>query len=89
RVAPHIIVGLGSGALDGELRALDIVRRYDPAAVVIVVFIPTRETGSADAPHPTLEDVSVLIAKAGDAFGSMEVCKMGRRAYHACDWHGY
>ena len=53
-IAPHIIVGLGSGALDGELRALEIVRRYDPAAVVIVVFIPTRGTGCADAPYPAL-----------------------------------
>jgi len=34
-IAPHIIVGLGNGALDGELRALEIVKRYDPAAVVI------------------------------------------------------
>ena len=67
-IAPHIIVGLGSGALDGELRALEIVRRYDPAAVVIVVFIPTRGTGCADAPHPALEDVSTVIAKARQIF---------------------
>jgi len=67
-IAPHIIVGLGSGALDGELRALEIVRRYNPAAVVIVVFIPTRGTGCADAPHPALEDVSAVIAKARQMF---------------------
>ena len=67
-IAPHIIVGLGSGALDGELRALEIVRRYDPAAVVIVVFIPTRGTGCADASPPALEDVSAVIAKARQIF---------------------
>jgi|GEM_PF-6716066 len=33
-IAPHIIVGLGNGALDGELRALEIVRRYSRAVSV-------------------------------------------------------
>ena len=32
-IAPPIIVGLGNGALDGELRALEIVRRYDLSVV--------------------------------------------------------
>ena len=67
-LAPHIIVGLHSGVLDGELRALEIVRRYNPDAVVIVVFIPTKGTVCADAPHPKLDDVASVIAAARQKF---------------------
>ncbi|HIE32378.1 MAG TPA: hypothetical protein EYP67_08420 [Methanosarcinales archaeon] len=67
-IAPHIIVGLDNGAIDGELRALEVVRRYDPDAVVIVVFIPTKGTYSADATPPELDDVAAVITSARQMF---------------------
>ncbi|MEA1944011.1 MAG: hypothetical protein U9N07_01520 [Euryarchaeota archaeon] len=67
-LAPHIIVGLHNGVPDGELRALEIVRRYNPDAVVIVVFIPTKGTVCADAPHPKLNDVASVIVTARQKF---------------------
>jgi hypothetical protein len=67
-IAPHIIVGLNNGALDCELRAVEMVKKYDPDVVVIVVFIPTKNTACASAPPPALEDVVSVIAKARQEF---------------------
>jgi lipoyl synthase len=67
-IAPHIIVGLNNGALDGEFRAVEMVKKYDPDVVVIVVFIPTKNTACASAPPPALEDVVSVIAKARQEF---------------------
>jgi len=67
-IAPHIITGLNNGALDGEFRAIKMVKKYDPDVVVIVVFIPTKHTTCASAPPPALEDVVSVIAKARQEF---------------------
>lgn len=67
-IAPHIITGLNNGALDGEFRAIRMVKKYDPDVVVIVVFIPTKHTACARAPPPALEDVVSVIAKARQEF---------------------
>jgi hypothetical protein len=66
--APHIIVGLNNGVLDCEFRAVEMVKKYDPDVVVIVVFIPTKNTACASALPPALEDVISVIAKARQEF---------------------
>lgn len=63
-IAPHIIVGLNHGKLDGEFIAIDMVKKYNPNVVVIVVFIPTKGTNCADAPRPLVEDVAKVIIRA-------------------------
>jgi uncharacterized radical SAM superfamily protein len=67
-IAPHIIAGLNNGALDGEFRAVEMVKKYDLDVVVIVVFIPTKNTACAGTPPPDLEDVVSVIAKARQEF---------------------
>jgi len=67
-IAPHIITGLNNGALDGEFRAMKMVKKYNPKVVVIVVFIPTKHTACASAPPPSLEDVVSVIATARQEF---------------------
>jgi uncharacterized radical SAM superfamily protein len=67
-IAPHIIAGLNNGALDGEFRAVEMVKKYDPDVVVIVVFIPTKNTACAGTPPTDLEDVVSVIAKARQEF---------------------
>lgn len=67
-IAPHIIVGLNNGMLDGEFEAIEMVRKYDPAVVVIVVFIPTKGTAGEGSQHPALKDVATVVAKARQAF---------------------
>ena len=67
-IAPHIITGLNNGAIDGEFRAIKMVKKYDPDVVVIVVFIPTKHTACASAPPPAIEDIVSLIAAARQEF---------------------
>ena len=67
-LAPHIIVGLNNGKLKGEFRALDVVKKFNPAVVVIVVFIPTKGTSLEGIAPPELEDVAKVITKAREMF---------------------
>jgi uncharacterized radical SAM superfamily protein len=67
-IAPHIITGLNNGAIDGEFRAIRMVKKYDPDIVVIVVFIPTKHTACANAPPPALEDIVSVITAARQEF---------------------
>ncbi|PCJ50222.1 MAG: radical SAM protein [Gammaproteobacteria bacterium] len=39
-ISPHIVIGLHYGKLLGEANALDIISRYDIAALVLVVIMP-------------------------------------------------
>ncbi|CAG0979634.1 MAG: hypothetical protein OIN86_02830 [Candidatus Methanoperedens sp.] len=68
RLAPHIIVGLHNGELKGEIRALEIARKFNPEVVVIVVFIPTKGTALQGAAPPGIEDVVKVITKAREMF---------------------
>ena len=67
-LAPHVIVGLHYGELKGEFRALEMVRKFDPEVVVIVVFIPTKGTALEGTAPPKLEDVAKVITKAREMF---------------------
>ena len=67
-LAPHIIVGLQDGKLKGEFRALEIVKKFNPEVVVIVVFIPTKGTSMEGTAPPKLEDVVKVMIKAREMF---------------------
>lgn len=67
-LAPHIIVGLDRGRLKGEWKALEMVRKFDPETVVIVVFIPTKGTALEEASPPQIGDVARVITKAREMF---------------------
>ncbi len=67
-LAPHIIVGLHNGKLKGEFRALDVVKKFNPEVVVIVVFIPTKGTSMEGIAPPDIEDVTKVITKAREMF---------------------
>jgi uncharacterized radical SAM superfamily protein len=67
-LAPHIIVGLNNGELKGEFRALEMVRKFKPEVVVIVVFIPTKGTVLGGIKPPKIEDVVKVISKARELF---------------------
>ena len=67
-LAPHIIVGLQGGELDGEFNALELVKKYDPEVVVIVVFIPTDGTEYENIPKPDHKDVIRVITYARQMF---------------------
>lgn len=67
-LAPHIITGLHKGKLKGEFRALEMVKKFDPEVVVIVVFIPTKGTALEGIMPPKFEDVVKVITKAREMF---------------------
>lgn len=67
-LAPHVIVGLHYGELRGEFRALEMVKKFNPEVVVIVVFIPTKGTSMERTAPPKLEDVVKVITKAREMF---------------------
>lgn len=67
-LAPHIIVGLHNGKLKGEFRALEMVKKFNPEVVVIVVFIPTKGTALGGNAPPTVEDVVRVITTAREMF---------------------
>lgn len=68
RLAPHIIVGLHNGELKGEIKALEMVRKFNPEVIVIVVCIPTKGTASEGAAPPEIEGVVKIITKAREMF---------------------
>lgn len=67
-IAPHVIVGLHNGELRGEFKALEIVKKFNPEVVVIVVFIPTKGTALEGTAPPKLEDVVKVITTARKMF---------------------
>lgn len=67
-IAPHIIVGLYNGELKGEFRALEMIRKFKPEVVVIVVFISTKGTALSGIRPPKIEDVVKVITRARELF---------------------
>jgi len=56
-LVPHILVGLHRGKLLGEFKAVELVARYKPRAVVIITLIPLDGTPMWNMSPPTPEDV--------------------------------
>ncbi len=57
-VVPHVIVGLNEGKLDGELKALQMIKQIKPAALVIIAFMPIHGTVMAKTPPPKPVDIA-------------------------------
>ena len=61
---PHVIVGLNDGKLDGELKALQMIRQVTPSAIVIIAFMPIHGTVMAKVPPPKPADIAKVAALA-------------------------
>src|SRR3990170_1259187 len=61
---PHVIVGLQNGRLNGEFQALSMISRFNPSAVVIIVFMPIPGTEMAAVKPPQPSEVARVIATA-------------------------
>ncbi|MCW3996418.1 MAG: radical SAM protein [Candidatus Bathyarchaeota archaeon] len=66
--APHVIVGLNQGKLDGEQKALQMIRQVEPAALVIIAFMPIHGTPMENTPPPKPTDIAKVIALARQMF---------------------
>jgi uncharacterized radical SAM superfamily protein len=61
---PHIVAGLNYGKIKAEYKALDIIRRYRPDALVIVVLTPLAGTPMFNVSPPSPLEIGRLIARA-------------------------
>jgi len=61
---PHIVVGLDHGKIKGEYRAIEIIKRYDPEALVIVSFMPLSGTPMEKFLPPSPQEIATVIATA-------------------------
>jgi uncharacterized radical SAM superfamily protein len=64
QLVPHIVAGLFYGRIKGEYQALELLSRYKPSALVIVVLTPLKGTAMAGLNPPSPLEVARLIAKA-------------------------
>ena len=67
-IVPHVIVGLNDGKLDGEMQALQMIKKIEPAALVIIAFMPIPGTDMAKTPPPKPTDISKVAAIARQMF---------------------
>jgi len=60
-VVPHVLVGLHYGKLKGEMRALEIISKYSPSALVIIAFMPIRGTPMENVKPPSPLDIAKIM----------------------------
>ncbi len=73
-LAPHIVAGLDHGRMRAELKALEIIRRFDPAVVVIVVLTGLPGTPMASVKPPPAVEIARLIARARLLMPGVPLC---------------
>jgi len=61
-VIPHILLGLHHGRIHGELQALEVISRYSPSALVIIVLRPIHATPMEAVSPPSPREVGKFIA---------------------------
>ena len=62
--APHVIVGLHDGELEGEFHALKMISSVEPSALVVIAFMPIRGTAMAEVKPPQPADIAKVTATA-------------------------
>jgi uncharacterized radical SAM superfamily protein len=63
-LVPHVLVGLHYGRLKGELQALEMIKKHEPSAVIIISFMPIHGTKMENVPPPTPMDIGRVILTA-------------------------
>ncbi|UCH02695.1 MAG: radical SAM protein [Candidatus Bathyarchaeota archaeon] len=61
---PHVVVGLHYGKLKGETRSLEMISKYTPKALVIIAFIPIKNTVMGTITPPTSKEIAYIITEA-------------------------
>ena len=61
---PHVLVGLHYGELKGELNALKMISKYNPSALIIIVFFPIKGTVMEKINPPPPRKVAEIIVQA-------------------------
>ncbi|NPA32831.1 MAG: radical SAM protein [Aquificae bacterium] len=62
RIVPHVIVGLHYGKIKGEFRAIDMIAKHEPDALVLVVVMPYYGKARFQlVPPPSAEETARVI----------------------------
>jgi uncharacterized radical SAM superfamily protein len=73
-IAPHVCVGLQRGELDGELNALDLLKKtVVPSAIALIAFRPTRGTELESCAPPSAESMGEVAAHARKLFPKTKI----------------
>ena len=59
---PHVVVGLHYGKLKGEWKALELISKYAPSALVVIAFMPIRNTEMEKNKPPRPQDIARVLA---------------------------
>ncbi|MBS7655086.1 radical SAM protein [Candidatus Bathyarchaeota archaeon] len=70
---PHILVGLQHGEIEGEYNALNIISRYNPSALIVIVFFPIKGTKMEKDDPPAIPKVIKFIAFARKVFSGTPI----------------
>ena len=65
-IAPHLVIGLDYGKIEGEYKAIDLICRAEAENLVLVVLVPKRGTKMADIQPPPLAEVMDVFRYASD-----------------------
>jgi len=63
-IVPHVLVGLHYGEIKGEIQALKMISKYNPAAVIIIALMPIKETPMENVNPPSPEAIVRVITAA-------------------------
>ena len=72
-IAPHLVIGLDFGQIEGEYEAIDLIRRAEAENLVLVVLVPKHGTKMAGIPPPAFSD---LIGVFCYASGRLKNCRI-------------
>ena len=73
-IVPHVCIGLNAGKLDGEFRAIDLVRdSVKPSVFVLIVLKPTKGTEFEDVKIPDAGDVYRVARYAKESFPGIDI----------------
>lgn len=61
---PHLLVGLHYGKLKGEFKALQMISKYEPSAVIIIGLMPIHGTLMENVSPPPPTDIAKVLAMA-------------------------
>ena len=61
---PHVLVGLHYGKLKGELKALKMISKYSPSAVIIIAFMPVRDAPMENVVPPAPKEIVKMLITA-------------------------
>ena len=67
-VIPHIVIGLHYGKILGEYRALEMIRRYQISALILVILMPILSTSMFATTPPSLGEIADIFYRARLAF---------------------